>query len=108
MTPGQASKNGAVLHIAFDDMVRRAAHVYDFDSGQGIGFIDAGWSQAGNTSHVEHVIQGEPTYIEGAGWAIESPEYGDVAIWVEDGKPEGDRAQARKLLEQTFPDLAFV
>jgi len=103
MTPGEFNLNGHTLTIDHPiGGIRYAAHVFDMDDGQGIGFVDHGWS-SGGASQPLHLIQGEVTKFADH-WIITAPDREISKIWYQKNSipPDGDRATARELLVTEF------
>lgn len=109
MNPGEFSFNGYTLTIDHPiGGIRYAAHVFDLDDGQGIGFVDHGWS-SGSASQPLHLIHGEVTRLAD-NWIITMP-HGEVSrVWYEGSTlpPDGDRGTALHLLIREFPGESFT
>ena len=104
MTPGEASRNQTPLVIEHPlGGVRHAAYVFDLEGG-GIAWVDDTWLDGGG--HAEHLVRGQVDElgqeIEGASWAMQTPD-GDVFISVmgEAGPPD-QRARAREAISQSL------
>ena len=103
MTLGEASAIGTLLEIDHPSGgLRYMVHVFDLGDG-GIAWVDSGWTDPLASGHVCHFIPGTVTPSQ-SGWCLHSDNDGKIELRVSsrESSPEGDRAQARKDLQQEF------
>jgi hypothetical protein len=109
MTPGEFSSNGFTLTVDHPiGGIRYAAHLFDIAAGNGVGFVDHGWS-SGSASQPLHFIQGEVTQFPDH-WLITMPNREFSRIWYQESNlpPDGNRATAHDLLKREFASEKFV